>query len=510
MEDFMNILDLSVATDNFFWSQIMIYGCLAAGIYFSILLKFPQVRLIKDMVKHLFGGGATAEGTSSFQSFAMALGGRVGTGNITGVASAIFAGGPGAVFWMWAIAFLGAGSAYIESALSQVWKEEVHGEYRGGPAYYIEKGLKSRPFGVAFAALTIFGCGVALPGIQTTSFTTAGVAAFGLNRVLIGVVYAVLVGYIIFGGGKRIAKTAAAIVPFMAIGYILLALVILAVNITKIGDVFALIFSSAFNMNAVYGAVFGKAIEWGVKRGVFSNEAGQGTGAQASGSAEVSHPAKQGLVQAFSVYVDTLFVCTATAIMILVTNAFNVADPANAGGFISEFLPGVASGNFTQAAVNSFVPGFGGGFVAIALFFFTFSTILAYAFYTDSSIAYIFKNNANGPGYKYGMLFGRIAIVTTCFVGAIGSADIIWNFGSAAVGAMAWFNIIVIIMLTKPGIATLRDYEAQKKLGLDPVFIPERIGVKGADLWHTIAERRYPKELAALKAKTKGTNAKDA
>ena len=500
----MNLLDFSVMTDNFFWSSVMIYGCLIVGFYFSVLMMFPQVRLIKDMVKQLFGGKATAEGTSSFQSFSMALGGRVGTGNITGVASAIFAGGPGAVFWMWAIAFLGAGSAYIESALSQVWKSEVHGEYRGGPAYYIEKGLKSRPLGIAFAVLTIFGCGIALPGIQTTSFTSAAAASFTwLSPAVIGIAYTVLVGIVIFGGGKRIAKTSEIIVPFMAIGYILLAIVIMVVNFSKIGDVFGLIFSSAFNMNAVYGAVFGKAIEWGVKRGVFSNEAGQGTGAQASGSAEVSHPAKQGLVQAFSVYVDTLFVCTATAIMILVTNSFNVLDPANANGFISEFIPGVAKGNFTQTAVNTFIPGFGGGFVAVALFFFTFSTVLAYAFYTDSSIAYIFEKNANGPGYKYGMLFGRIAIVATCFIGAVSSADIIWNFGSAAVGAMAWFNIIVIVLLTKPGLATLKDYEAQKKMGLDPVFVPSRLGIKGADLWNDIVAKKYPKELAALNAKLK-------
>lgn len=499
----MDLLKLSVATDDFFWSQIMIYGCLAAGIYFSLLLKFPQVRLIKDMVTQLFGGKATDSGTSSFQSFAMALGGRVGTGNITGVASAIFAGGPGAVFWMWAIAFLGAGSAYVESALSQVWKEEVHGEYRGGPAYYIEKGLKSRPLGIAFAVLTIFGCGVALPGIQTNSFAIAGTAAFGVSPMIVGVLYAGLTAFIIFGGGKRIAKVAEMIVPFMAIGYILLALVVLFVNFNKIGEVFGLIFSCAFNMNAVYGAVFGKAVQWGVKRGIFSNEAGQGTGAQASGAAEVSHPAKQGLVQAFSVYVDTLFVCTATAVMILATNSFNVADPVNEGGFISEFIPGIAKGNFTQTAVDSVVPGFGSGFVAIALMFFTFSTILAYAFYTDSSIAYIFKDDHNGAGYKYGMLIGRLAIVTTCFVGAVASVDVVWNFGSAAVGAMAWFNIIVILLLTKPGVATLKDYEEQKKMGLDPVFVPERCGIKGAELWHSIAEKRYATELAALKSKTK-------
>lgn len=485
------LLAFSAEVDNFFWSQVMIYGCLAAGIYFSVLMKFPQVRLVKDMVGQLFGGKSSVSGVSSFQSFAMALGGRVGTGNITGVATAIFAGGPGAVFWMWAIAFLGAGSAYIESSLSQVWKEEVHGEYRGGPAYYIEKGLKSRPVGIVFAMLTIISCGIALPGIQTNAFTVAGSLTFGISPIIIGVGYTLLCAFVIFGGGKRIARTAEMIVPFMAIGYILLAFVVLLVNFNKIGEVFGLIFSCAFNMNAVYGAVFGKAVQWGVKRGVFSNEAGQGTGAQASGAAEVSHPAKQGLVQAFSVYVDTLFVCTATAVMLLATNSFNVADPANANGFLVEYLPGIAKGNFTQTAVDTVLPGYGSAFVAIALLFFTFSTVLADAFYTDSSVAYIFKGNPNGAGYKYGILISRLGIVGACFVGAISSADLVWNFGSAALGAMAWFNIIVIVLLTKPGIATLRDYEQQKKLGLDPVFIPERIGITNATLWHKITDRHY-------------------
>ena len=499
----MNLLSFSAAADDFFWSQIMIYGCLLAGVYFSILMKFPQVRLIKDMVGQLFSGQSSASGVSSFQGFAMALGGRVGTGNITGVASAIFFGGPGAVFWMWAIAFLGAGSAYIESALSQVWKEEVHGEYRGGPAYYMEKGLKSRPLGIAFAVLTVFGCGLALPGIQSNAFGQAAAHSLGMAPWISGLIYTVLVAYVIFGGGRRIAKTAEMIVPFMAIAYCLLAAVILFANFSKIGDIFALIFSSAFNMNAAYGAVFGLAIQWGVKRGIFSNEAGQGTGAQASGAAEVSHPAKQGLVQAFSVYVDTLFVCTATAIMILATNAFNVADPANVGGFLAQNLPGIEKSNFTQEAVNSVLPGYGGAFVAVALFFFTFTTVLAYAFYTDSSIGYLFKKDTSGPGYKYGIILTRLAIVAMTFIGAVSSVDVVWNFGSAAVGAMAWFNIIVIILLTKPGIATLKDYEAQKKLGLDPVFIPSRCGIEGAELWDKIIPQTYAKELAAFKEKTK-------
>ena len=235
-----------------------------------------------------------------------------------------------------------------------------------------------------------------------------------------------------------------------------------------------------------------------MKRGVFSNEAGQGTGAQASGAAEVSHPAKQGLVQAFSVYVDTLLVCTATAVMILSTNAFNVADPANKGGFLAQFLPGVEKSNFTQMAVDSVFPGIGAPFVAVALFFFTFSTVLAYAFYTDSSVAYLFKKNAEGAGYRYGIMVSRLAIVAMTFVGAVGHVDVVWNFGSAAVGAMAWFNIIVIVLLTKPGLATLRDYEEQKNMGLDPVFVPSRCGIKDAELWEEIAAKTYPEQLHAL------------
>ncbi|OGO79394.1 MAG: sodium:alanine symporter [Clostridiales bacterium GWB2_37_7] len=498
----MDLLKLSASLDNFFWGQIIILLCLGAGIFFSIIMKFPQLRLTKDMVKLLLGGKSSESGVSSFQGFAMALGGRIGTGNITGVASAIFFGGPGAVFWMWAIAFLGAGSAYIESALAQVWKEEVQGEYRGGPAYYIEKGLHSKFFGMAFAILALLSVGVLLPGIQSNSFAVAGSAAFGIKPIIFAVVYTILTAFVIFGGGKRIAKTAEMIVPFMAIAYILLALIILAVNFARIPEIFGLIFSSAFKLNSVYGAIFGSAVSWGVKRGIFSNEAGQGTGAMAAGSAEVSHPAKQGLVQAFSVYVDTLFVATATAIMILATGSYNVANPS--GGFITELIAGVEKGNFTQTAVNTFVPGFGGGFVAIALFFFTFTTVLAYAFYTDSNIAYLFRNSKNTSAYKMTQTIFKAILCAMVFIGTISSADVVWNFGSAGVGAMAWFNIVAILLLTKPGVATLKDYEAQKKLGIDPVFIPSKLGIKGAEIWDTIVARNYSKELEAYKAATKG------
>lgn len=314
------------------WSNALVYLCLGAGVYFSLIMRFPQLRLFKDMIKQLFNRKTSANGVSSFQSFAMALGGRVGIGNIAGVATAIYFGGPGAIFWMWVIAFLGAGAAYIESSLAQVWKQEIAGEYRGGPAYYIEKGLKNKPFAILFAIATIIATGFTGSGVQAFNIADSTKNAFGISPIITGIIVSAIFGFAIFGGIKRVGKVAEYAVPFMATAYILLAFIILLINIKDVPAIFALIFSSAFNLNAAFGAVFGNAIMWGVKRGAYSNEAGQGTGAQAAGTAEVSHPAKQGLVQAFSVYVDTLLVCTATAIMIISTGSYNIAHPN--GGFL--------------------------------------------------------------------------------------------------------------------------------------------------------------------------------
>jgi AGCS family alanine or glycine:cation symporter len=283
-----------------------------------------------------------------------------------------------------------------------------------------------------------------------------------------------------------IAKTAELIVPFMAVGYNLLALVN-CYSFRKNPYVFHLIFSSAFNRHAVYGAIFGSAISWGVKRGIFSNEAGQGTGAQAAGAAEVSHPAKQGLVQTFSVYVDTLFICTATAIMIISTNAFNVANPA--GGFLAENIPGIVYGNFTQTAVNSEVPGFGGGFVAVALFFFTYTTVLAYAFYVDSNVGYIYRENSSGWGYRITLTLSRIVICIMTFIGTIMSANMVWNFGSAGVGAMAWFNVIVILLLTKPGIRTLKIMSSRRKWGWTRFLSQSAAAFKGRNCGRRLRQR---------------------
>ncbi|SEG14517.1 alanine or glycine:cation symporter, AGCS family [Caloramator fervidus] len=490
----MNFNELTAQISSLLWSKAFIFLCLATGFYFSIILRFPQIRLFKDMIKNLIGEKNSEKGVSSFQGFAMALGGRVGIGNIAGVATAIYYGGPGAIFWMWLIAFISASSAFIESALAQAWKEEIGGEYRGGPAYYIEKGLKNRAFAIIFALAVTIACGFTGPGIQAFNIADSFKNAFGIQPIITGAFVALLFAFVIFGGIKRIARFAEFAVPFMAIGYILVSIIILIVNIKKVPAMFSLIFSSAFNLNATFGAIFGHAIMWGVKRALYSNEAGQGTGAQAAATAEVSHPAKQGLVQAFSVYVDTLFVCTATALMILSTSKYNVVNPK--GGFLVENLPGVGVGvGFTQEAINTLLPGYGSKFVAIALFFFAFTTLLSFAVYTESNIAYIFKHNEN---YKTIAKIVKVILVVMTFFGSIRSSETAWNLADIGVGLMAWLNLIAILLLTKPGVALLKDYEEQKKLGLDPVFISERCGINDADIWKDIVKKYYSDQAKQL------------
>src|SRR5699024_6183213 len=299
---------------------------------FSLFMKFFQVRHFKEMIRLMFQGEKSPTGISSFQAIALSLAGRVGTGNIVGVSTAIFIGGPGAVFWMWATSFLGASSAFIESTLGQIYKRDEKGQYRGGPAFYIEYGIKGKTgkiYGLIFAIVTVISVGLLLPGVQSNAISSSMKNAFQLNPWVIAIFLAIIIGLIIFGGIKWIANAATAVVPFMAIIYILMAVIIIIINIEAVPALFALIFKSAFGMEAAFGGIVGAMIEIGVERGLYSNEAGQGTGTHAAAAAEVSHPAKQGLVQACSVYIDTLFVCTATALIILLSGTYNVTDGGN-------------------------------------------------------------------------------------------------------------------------------------------------------------------------------------
>lgn len=484
--------------NNIIWSNALIVLCLFTGIYFSCRTRFSQVRHIKEMVGLLFQGEKSAAGISSFQALCTALAGRIGTGNIAGVATAIAMGGPGALFWMWAIAFLGAGSAFAESALGQIYKEEHDGQYRGGPAYYIEKGLGNTTFskwyGILFAVVTIIATGVLLPGVQSNSIASAMNNAFGIDIKIIALILVLLLALIIFGGIKRIASAAELIVPIMGGIYILMAVVIIIFNIAEVPGILALIFKSAFGAEAAFSGIIGSTIAWGVKRGVYSNEAGQGTGPQASSAAEVSHPAKQGLVQAFSVYVDTLFVCSATGFMILMTGSYDVYGKdasiiATGDGFANAGLSGVEIGPiYTQTAVDTLVPGtgFGAAFVAIALFFFAFTTIMAYYYISEVNLIYIFKKFTNGKSSIIATNVLRIALLFMTAFGCVKTANLAWTLGDIGVGGMAWLNIVAILLLSNTVMKCFKDFEQQLKAGIprDEIsFDPVKLGIKNADFW---------------------------
>lgn len=460
------------------WGLPLVALCLGTGVFFSVWTRFLQVRHLKAMVTQLWQGQASASGISSFQGFAMALGGRVGTGNIAGVATAIAMGGPGALFWMWAIAFLGAASAFIEAALAQVWKERLDGEYRGGPCYYIERGLGQRWYGISFAAVTVLSCGILLPGIQSNSIAAAGASALHAPTWATGLLTTFLLGLIIFGGVKRMGRAAELMVPFMALGYMVMAVAIVILDWRRVPEVLGTVFRAAFGMEAAFGGIAGSAISWGVKRGIFSNEAGQGTGPQAAAAAEVAHPAQQGLVQAFSVYVDTLGVCTATGLMILLTGQYNVVD--GRGGFLVHNLPGVEHGPlFTQNAVDTVLPGFGPAFVAVALFFFAFTTLMAYAYYAESNMAYL----VHGKGRRWGIFAVRIGLLAVTMFGSLRAAGFMWALGDLGVGLMAWLNLIAILFLGRFGVRVLKDYERQRKAGLPLGFDPAALGIPNTACW---------------------------
>lgn len=484
--------------NGYLWAPALVYLAIAVGLFLSIGLKFPQFRLIKDMVRQLTKGSGSESGVSSFQGFCMALGGRVGTGNIAGVASAIAVGGPGAVFWMWIIALVGAGSAFSESALAQVYKTKALGEYRGGPAYYIDRGLKCKPLAIAFALATILAMTITGPTVQANAISTAfkGIN-LNVSPMIVGIIVAVLFLAVTLGGVKRIGTFASYVVPVMAGIYLILAIIILVVNAGNIVPMFALIFKCAFNLEAAFGGVFGSCVMMGVKRGIYSNEAGWGSGAHAAATAEVSHPAKQGLAQAFSVYVDTLLVCTATALMILSTGCYNVYD--GSGAAVIEGLAGVEAGpGFVQGAIDSLIPGFGAPFITIAMFFFAFTTLLSFAVYADANFQFILEK-ANDKVKKAAYVGGCVIIAGLALMASMKDMTTAWNYADVGVGLTCWLNLPVLALMAPKSFKLLKDYENQKKKGLDPVFVPADIGFENCELWDEIVAEKYPDLLEAKK-----------
>ncbi|WGV12461.1 alanine/glycine:cation symporter family protein [Psychrobacter maritimus] len=507
MESLVNVVN------GIIWSPALIYLCLGAGLFYSIMTRFVQVRLFSEMISLLFKGKSSAQGISSFQALAVSLAGRVGMGNIAGVAAAIGFGGPGAVFWMWVVAFLGASTAYVESTLAQIYKEKdvVTGEYRGGPAYYFERALGQRWYGIIFAIASILACGMFLPGVQANGVINAFAQVMGegtvmsigslevgsMRLVALGIILVVL-AIIIFGGIKRIATFTEYAVPFMALGYIGLALVIMFTNYQMIPEVFGLIIGDAFTAQAGFGA----AIGWGVKRGIYSNEAGQGTGPHAAGAAEVEHPSQQGLVQAFSVYVDTLLVCSATAFMILTMGTYNIQGTLPDGQYIVQNVAAgveINSPAFTQMAMESVYGQFGNTFIAIAVFFFAFTTILAYYYIAEVNVAYLTRFISRGAN-KTGLFLVKVLIMVMVAYGGLNSAGYIWAIGDIGVGLMAWLNIVgilVIFFVARPTLTMLKDYEAQRKAGVKHyTFDPAKFGIKNAPYW----EERHLKQQQRMAA----------
>ena len=473
MEEFVNYLN------GIIWSSALIYLCLGTGLYFSLRTRFLQVRHFGHMLKIMREGKSSEAGVSSFQALTMSLSGRVGTGNIAGVATAIAIGGPGAVFWMWTVAFLGASTAYIEATLAQIYKElDDNGSYRGGPAYYIEKAMGQKWYAWTFAVATIIAMGFCLPGIQANSIVAAMNNAWEIPALITASVLAIGLAMIVVGGVKRIAHFAQVVVPLMAAGYILIAFTVVFINIDMVPTVTKLIINSAFGLDAGYGAIIGMAVAWGVKRGVYSNEAGQGSGPHPAAAAEVSHPAKQGLVQAFSVYVDTLLICSATAFMILLTGLYNVEGAD--GTYLYQGLPGVDVGPaYVQAAFDTVMPGFGSSVLAIALLFFAFTTIVAYYYIAETNVMFI-NRKVHRP-WLANLL--KVLVITSVMYGGIKSADLAWALGDVGVGLMAWLNIVAIIILQRPALVALKDYERQLDAGVDPEFDPEALGIEKADFW---------------------------
>lgn len=460
----MDILNTWIsAINDVLWSYILIIMLLGCAIWFTFKTRFVQFRMIKEMIKLL---GDSTEKTkngekhiSSFQAFAVSLASRVGTGNLAGVATAIAVGGPGAVFWMWIIALLGASSAFVESTLAQLYKRRGKDSFIGGPAYYMERGLGLRWMGVFFAVLISITFGFAFNSVQSNTICAAWEGAFGFDHRIIGGILTVLTILIIFGGIQRIAKVSSIIVPVMALGYVALALGIVLFNIGKLPAVLELIINKAFGWEQAIGGSIGAALMQGIKRGLFSNEAGMGSAPNVAATADVSHPVKQGLIQTLGVFTDTLIICTCTAFIILFSGA-----P----------LDGSVNGvQLTQHALTNEVGSVGSIFVAIAILLFAFSSIIGNYYYGEANIRFVTQKRS--VLFTYRLLVGGMVMF-----GALASLDLAWSLADITMGLMTICNLIAISLLSRQAFLLLKDYIAQKQKGIiSPVFdknsIPELI-----------------------------------
>ncbi|MDO5038828.1 sodium:alanine symporter family protein [Clostridium sp.] len=466
----MNLLnDFILKFNDILWTYILIAMLLILGIYFSFKTKFVQFRYIKEMFR-LLGDGFSADkkngSISSFQAFCISTASRVGTGNLAGIAIAISVGGPGAIFWMWLIALIGAASSFVESTLAQIYKEKAEdGSFRGGPAYYMQKGLNKRWMGVIFSILITIAFGLIFNSVQSNTITLAFKDAFGVDRLIVGIILTLITLFVIFGGVHRVAKVSEVIVPIMALAYIAVALFILIINITEVPSILKLIIENAFGFKEFVGGTLGGALLMGIKRGLFSNEAGMGSAPNAAATADVSHPVKQGLIQTLGVFTDTIIICSCTAFIILLSGV----------NYLDKSVTGI---QLTQRALSTQVGPWGNTFIAICILLFAFSSIVGNYYYGESNIEFLSKNRV--ILYVY-----RFLVVGMVFFGSIAEINIVWNLADVFMGLMAVTNLIAITLLSKQAFLALKDYQDQKRSGIkEPLFKASNIpGLKNVTEW---------------------------
>ncbi len=453
--------------NDILYSYLLIIILVAGGLYFTVRTKFAPFRLFKEQLRAVMEKPKEDGGVSSFQALMVSTASRVGTGNIVGVSTALCLGGYGSVFWMWVIAIIGSASAFVESTLAQIYKKRgPEGSY-GGPAYYIEAAFKSRKPAMVFAVFLILTYGIGFNMLASYNLqSTFSVYSFydaSASPWIIGLILAVIVCYCLMGGGSRIIKATSLLVPVMGIIYVLIALIIMILNIKNLPSVIGTVFSNAFDFEAIFGGFSGSCVMYGIKRGLFSNEAGVGSAPNASASADVSHPAKQGLVQVLSVFIDTILICSATAFMCMCSGVEPTAELSGAP--------------FVQAALKASLGSIGPVFITAAMILFAFTTLLGNLFYVDKCLNYLM---GRVPGKKFMTVYHVIASLVI-FLGAGLSADLLWNISDVLMGGMTLINMPVIFILSKYALRTLKDYEKQLKEGKEPVF-----HVKSIELPHSV------------------------
>ena len=459
------------AVNDWMYTYLLLFLLVGTGIYFTIRTRFVQLRLLKEsfhVLKEKAGEEIGKKQVSSFQALMISTASRVGTGNIAGIATAIAAGGAGAVFWMWLMAVIGGASAFIESTLAQVYKVKDKEEFRGGPSYYMEKALGKRWLGILFSVLLIICFAYGFNGLQSFNMSSSleyYIPGYSdtVYPMLVGLILAVGTAFVIFGGVHRIGFITSVLVPIMAGAYLLIGLYTVITNITELPKVFSMIFSQAFDFKAFAGGMAGSAVVIGIKRGLFSNEAGMGSAPNASASASVSHPAKQGMVQVLSVFIDTLLICSATAMMLLLSGVQGE----------SGVLDGIP---FVQKAISANVGNWGIHFITLSIFAFAFSSLIGNYYYAESNILFI-KNN------KKLLFIFRITCLLAVFFGAQADFSMMWNIADITMGCMATVNILVILVLGNTAMKVLKDYEKQKKEGKNPVFKAKDVGIENTECW---------------------------